>query len=437
MFYNFKNFFVDQKPIHYDVYFSNGHFLLNKSILKKSQLEYINSFEMQEDKIKGILPIFKKSEDEDVIREFNPTHLGVIPQDGLKATYNFVLEKVESSYVAMKEEYYNFIQSAKCKIYVINNMLSVWNKDNEFIGIVMTVRAKPEQIEKAIDYNSYIISLQKKEEQKKQDKLNSKKCLYISDNKAIVRSKKLTCIADIIKDEKYRNVYVEENEKSYGEVFIDLGIVYMGIGRTLDRKTNVEGIEYSLQKCAKITLDSYKEYINNCLNNNQFINVAEIKLMELAGESPEYIQKLIEHRQKVLDLREQKHKEEEAKREKENQEYVDKQNKIAEDLINNAEQAIINKQNVVNKDITIYKSKYESSTTSLILYLMKKYDINVPLKVQGWINKALANIVYDAEYDDYSYQYYKSSADSKVFAKYLFQLVYKIKEKHGIITVAS
>ena len=68
---------------------------------------------------------------------------------------------------------------------------------------------------------------------------------------------------------------------------------------------------------------------------------------------------------------------------------------------------------------------------------MKKYDINVPLKVQGWINKALANIVYDAEYDDYSYQYYKSSADSKVFARYLYQLVYKIKEKHGIITVAS
>ena len=112
---------------------------------------------------------------------------------------------------------------------------------------------------------------------------------------------------------------------------------------------------------------------------------------------------------------------------------MEEHNKKAEEIINQAEQAIINKQNVQNKDITLYKSRYESNTTSLILHLMKKYNINVPLKTQGWINRALAIITYDVEYDDYSYKYYTSSANSTTFSKYLYQLIRKIKEEHGII----
>jgi len=61
---------------------------------------------------------------------------------------------------------------------------------------------------------------------------------------------------------------------------------------------------------------------------------------------------------------------------------------------------------------------------------MKLNNIKVPLKTQGWINQALANISYNQEWKDYSYNYYKSSADSKVFAKYLNQLVKAIQNKY-------
>ncbi len=57
---------------------------------------------------------------------------------------------------------------------------------------------------------------------------------------------------------------------------------------------------------------------------------------------------------------------------------------------------------------------------------MKKHNINVPMKTQGWINQALTEIYFDEEYG-WSYKYYKSSADSTVFHKYLKQLVEVIR----------
>jgi len=69
--------------------------------------------------------------------------------------------------------------------------------------------------------------------------------------------------------------------------------------------------------------------------------------------------------------------------------------------------------------------------------MMKMYGIDVPLKTQGWINNALANIFYDVENDEYSYTYYSSSKNSEVFGKYLSVLISKIKEKYGIINIAS
>jgi hypothetical protein len=297
---------------------------------------------------------------------------------------------------------------------------------------------QPSYITKATSYSEYIELQKGLTEQKEQSKQNQKKCLYISHNNAIVRNKELTCIAELVNDEAYKNLYVESDyTKDGGMVFLDFGFILMYVKHLSKYDIEPKDIIYSLEKVKDYTFDDYKNYITDCLNNNQFINVAEIKLMELAGESADYIKTLTDHRQKVIDMREQKHQEQEENRKQEDQAYVTEQNKKAEDIINTAEHAIINHQNVKNIDITVYKSRYESNTTSLILSLIKKYDINVPLKVQGWINKALANIIYDAEYDDYSYQYYKSSADSKVFSRYLYQLICKIKEKYGTITEAS
>ena len=61
---------------------------------------------------------------------------------------------------------------------------------------------------------------------------------------------------------------------------------------------------------------------------------------------------------------------------------------------------------------------------------MKIYEIKIPLKTQGWINNALASIFYDIEDGKISYTYYKSSANSNVFRKYLSEFVGKVKDKY-------
>ncbi len=192
-----------------------------------------------------------------------------------------------------------------------------------------------------------------------------------------------------------------------------------------------ETIKYRLEKAKDFTLDDYKQYITECLNNNQFINVVEIKLMELAGESSEYIQQLKDHRQKYIKMKDEQHRQKEKERTEKEQAYVDEQNYKAEKIIQEAEQAIRNNRKVVNCNITFYKSQYDSYTTGLILYLMKKHNINVPMRTQGWINQALTNIYYDEKYG-WTYQYYKSSANSTVFMGYLQQLVEAINSNFNM-----
>lgn len=62
--------------------------------------------------------------------------------------------------------------------------------------------------------------------------------------------------------------------------------------------------------------------------------------------------------------------------------------------------------------------------SSLVLVLMKRHGVQVPLRTQGWINKALHSIIFNQ--GEISYQYYSSSSNSKVFQQYLLTLQEKI-----------
>jgi hypothetical protein len=445
--YNFKNFFAEKNPIHNTEYVTNGYILIKKSVLKKSHLNYINSFEMQEVVINQLKSLLKRESEKPIITEFKPLLVSTINQiKPIELTYNAVITEIDRGYKgcnenisiinpAIKEEYYNFILDIKCKVNIVNNdsvnPLSIYNSNNDFVGIVLPVRLTESNIINSINYNDYIEKIEIEKENKNQRKAElNKKCLYIRDNKAIVRNKELICIADIIKNEEYRKLYVEADYKNhFGEVYIHFDAIFMCTGITLDKNDNTERIAYNLKRLTKITLNDYKEYIIKCLDNMQFINVAEIKLMELAGEPQEYINKLIEHKQKVIDLREKESQEREWKREQEDKEYIEQKNNEANEKIIKAEQAIINQTKVKNEDITTYKSKYDSNTTSIILYLMKQYNIKVPLKTQGWINKALASIIYD---EGWTYNYYNSSTNSTVFMKYFNELIEKINNKYKL-----
>lgn len=429
--YNFKNFFTECTPIHNDEWVTNKYFMIKKSVLKKSQLDYINSFEQNDITINKLKEnVIKKEINKPIITEFIPNFIGV------SRPYDVVFMELgkNRNKIGIQKEYYNFIKSIKCNVYIIDytntfNCLAIYN-NNEFVGIILPV--KLDNVTDIENYKEYIERKKYEEEiRNKIKKEQSKKCLYISNNKAVVRHKELTCIVDIIKDEAYKNLYVESDyKKDGGKVFIDFGFILMHISYLSQHDIRPEDIKYRLEQLKDFTLQDYKNYITECLNSNQFINVAEIKLMELAGESEEYIQTLIEYRQNYLDRKIQENKEREQKRQQEEQEYIEKKNNEVVEMILKAEQAIINKETVQNKDITVYKSKYEYNTMSLVLYLMKQYDTNVPLKTQGWINNALAQIEYNKSGEYWTYRYYTSSANSTVFNKYLNELIKKIEKKY-------
>jgi hypothetical protein len=445
--YNFKKFFDKYKMVN-DEFASDGHFIIKRSYLKKSQNEFVSTFtpNTHDDLIKQCYNKTDSDTSKYDSKLFEPVY--VTKHTEKNEEYNIF---INSDNFGVKEDYYNFIKDIKCRIFYFPELskttpMAIYEEDNgkynynypDLVGIIFPCNIVRVEDENRINYNTYINTIKEQEEQKQQSKENNKKCLYISNNKAVVRNKEVTCVADLVNDESYKNIYVESDyKKDGGMIFCDFGFVLVYVEFMSHYNIKIDDIKYRCKNIKNYSFENFKQYITNCLNNNQFINVADIKLMELAGESLEYIQTLTDHRQKILDMREQEHNEIEIKKKAKDKAYIDERNKIAEEIITQAEQAIINKQDVKNVKIVLYKSHYESNATSLILHLMKKYNINVPLKTQGWINQALANIIYDKTYKDYSYQYYKSSVNSTKFASYLYQLVYKIKENYGIIAEVS
>ena len=71
--------------------------------------------------------------------------------------------------------------------------------------------------------------------------------------------------------------------------------------------------------------------------------------------------------------------------------YCEEQNKKAEQAILDALQIVRTGGILKNTEICVYRSKYDSSTYSIVNYLMRKYHVDVPLRTQGWINEKLAS----------------------------------------------
>lgn len=428
--YDFKKFF-SENGYRNNEYITNGHFIIKNSILTKSELNFTNKHVTEDDnKIQTIASYLARSEDKfnEVSNriEFKPTHF----IKGEK--YNMIHDS--NSDVNLNEEYFNMLQSKQCKIYKIDTGRTfpfAIVKDNEFVGIALPIYNIREYDNK-ISYSDYITEIKRQQaEQEEINKLN-KKCLYTSDNKAVVRNKPLKCLADVTGVEKYNNLYIELNSiDNYTELYIDLGIVCISANKGVRVDLKPEDYEYYLNGYSHITLDFYINYIKENIKNKKWINVAEIKLLELAGEPEGLIKESHKVRKHIREQQEQKRLEEQNKMEQEYKEYLENKIKIVAEEVAKAEESILKGEIIRNKDIDVYNSRYDYNTTSLILYIMKQYDIKVPLKTQGWINAALYSIKPDTHsLGEYTYNYHTSSKDSTVFYKYLNILVEKVKEKY-------
>lgn len=266
-----------------------------------------------------------------------------------------------------------------------------------------------------------------------------KNCLYIStrENKAVTRQKELYPVASFTQNQN--NLYFEVVDMSVGQqlfkVYIDYGFITYDLHLSFYEYHTPEEIQnrFNSIPADQFEYEYMKERIVESANKNQFVNVAQIKLLEIAGEKQELIDTLIKSRQEYINAKEEKEKREyNARVEKATMQY----NELIQEYNNAllaAEQAILNKSKVVNKEMVMPEldgAYVYKNDKSLVLELFKKFEIKVPLKTQGWINAALAEIKFN---DDatITYSYFSSSKNSTVFMKYLQQLEIAIQEAYN------
>lgn len=83
--------------------------------------------------------------------------------------------------------------------------------------------------------------------------------------------------------------------------------------------------------------------------------------------------------------------EREAKADAEDRAYCAERNRQTEQQVQEALRVIREGGVLHNDTVEFYRSRYDSSASSIILYLMRRYQVDVPLRTQGWINERLAN----------------------------------------------
>lgn len=81
-----------------------------------------------------------------------------------------------------------------------------------------------------------------------------------------------------------------------------------------------------------------------------------------------------------------------ARAEEEDKAFCEKQNTKAEQAVAAALQIIREGGVLENETVKFYRSRYDASAYSIVNYLMRLYQVNVPLRTQGWINDKLSNV---------------------------------------------
>lgn len=93
-----------------------------------------------------------------------------------------------------------------------------------------------------------------------------------------------------------------------------------------------------------------------------------------------------QEKQRIRDLERQ------AQEEQEDRAFCEEQNRLAEQKVQEAKAILCNGGVLKNEVIRFYRNRYNPSAYSIVNYLMRQYDVEVPLRTQGWINDKLSSV---------------------------------------------
>lgn len=217
----------------------------------------------------------------------------------------------------------------------------------------------------------------------------------------------------------------------YGQTFCRFYIYYPELGIGIE----IGGIAYPDSRTAEeiqsgvpsALLQGPKAFIaelDRAVAEGKRIVNAQIELARRI--SPEKVEIYIEARQKYLDRQKEKHEQARKQKEEEDAAYCKEKNEEAQKQIDQALKIIRNDGELDNDYIQIFHSRYDCRSYQIVNYLAREYGVEIPLKVQGWINNSLIRVIIQ---DGKTVRIRHSGRISKTIWGYMDQLIQAIRRR--------
>ena len=116
-----------------------------------------------------------------------------------------------------------------------------------------------------------------------------------------------------------------------------------------------------------------------------------------------------------------------AEQEKQDRAFCEERNRNAEQMIDLVIRTIRGGGTFKNIPISLYKGRYDSSTCSIVNHLMRRYQVDVPLRTQGWINDKLVSVtIENGKCEHLRYMRSKGAQCSQKIFDCLHELIMKV-----------
>ena len=225
--------------------------------------------------------------------------------------------------------------------------------------------------------------------------------------------------------------YKGRNEKDkYGNVHckiyayypeLDAGMWVYGVGHPDLRR--IEEIERSFNERRLETPEQFIADLEYRLHECRFIGNVEVALARIAA--PDRADAFAEGRLVYRRMIEDESAARRAKREAEDANFCAERNAEFEAAVSEAIETIRSGGTLENSHITYYRSRYDSSTYHIVNHLARLYQVQIPLKVQGWINRNLIRVSITTD-NSLSYTHIKGSK-SETFSHYMLKLIRAVR----------
>ena len=116
-----------------------------------------------------------------------------------------------------------------------------------------------------------------------------------------------------------------------------------------------------------------------------------------------------------------------AKAKEEEEAFCQAQNSLATQAVLEAIRIIKTNGILENKTLKFFRDRYNSKSFSVVNYLMRKYEVNVPLRTQGWINDRLVSVtIENGRCEHLKYMRGKGGQCSQRFFDCMNELIQKV-----------